>query len=149
MTTVTREIPAENREHAIRSLVRLLDNFLPGKPLEVTVERKKRERTDLQNRALWGCAYKALREQSGNDVNDLHDFFCGEFFGWVTEDIMGQVKKKPRRSTTRNEKGERDVLSTVEMAGFYDFVQMRAAQAGFDVPDPDPEWGLHHERSAA
>ena len=135
-----REIPPENRESAIASLARQLARYLPGVRLEVRVRRKKRERSDLQLRALWGCAYKALNTQTGNDPEDLHTYFCGERFGWKTVKVMDQVKRVPRRTTTRDEDGNRDVLGTLDFAEFYDFVQRRSAAVGYDVPDPDPEW---------
>ena len=137
---VTREIPAERRDLAIQSLATLIASYLPGKPLVVRVERRKRKRTNLQNAALWGCAYKALHEQSGNDPEDLHTYFCGEFWGWADVDVMGQRRRKPWRSTTKDEHGEHDVIPTVLMAEFYDFIQRRAAEVGYDVPDPDPNW---------
>ena len=117
--------------------------------LEVRVRRKKRERSDLQNRALWGCAYKALADQTGNDRDDLHLFFCGEYFGWKVVPILDQKRRVPRRTTTRDEDGHRDVIDKMVMADFYDFIQRRAAMAGYDVPDPDEEWFKSDERRAA
>lgn len=143
---ITRQIPPNSRQTAIAQLGRMIEQFLPGKPLVVTVERLKRQRSDLQLRALWGCAYKALREQTGNDPEDLHAYFAGEYWGWEEFEIMGQIRKRPRRTTTRDENGRRDVISTVVMADFYDFIQRRSAEMGYDVPDPDPRW---FERKAA
>lgn len=145
-----REIPPQDRETAVRSLARQLMRYLPGVRLEVRVRRKKRERSDLQNRALWGCAYKALEQQTGNDPEDLHLFFCGEYFGWKQVLVLGSQRRKvPRRTTTKDEDGHRDVIDKMVMADFYDFIQRRAAMAGYDVPDPDPEWFRVDERAAA
>lgn len=135
-----REIPPQDRESAVQSLARQLLRYLPGVRLEVRVRRKKRERSDLQNRALWGCAYKALQAQTGNDPEDLHMYFCGEWFGWKTIKVLDQSRRVPRRTTTRDEDGHRDVIDRLVMADFYDFIQRRSAMAGYDVPDPDPEW---------
>ena len=143
-----REIPAADREQAIRSLANLLRSFLPGTKLLVRIGRQQKERSDLQNRALWGCAYKALQRQTGNDVEDLHTFFCGAFWGWKTETIMGEKRRKPRRTTTKNEEGKRDVVGTMVMAEFYEFIQRRAAENGYDVPDPDPAWFEQREKAA-
>ncbi len=134
------EVPQANRDNAIQRLAILVANFLPGRKLRVTVEVDHPTRSTLQVRALWGCAYRALEEQTGNDSDDLHTFFCGEFFGWDTYEVMGQPRKRPVRTTTTNEHGERDVIGTLLMAQFYDFIQKRSAQVGFDVPDPDPLW---------
>jgi len=134
--TVTRYIPPVGREPAIASLGKLLASLLPDKALVVRVSKHKTARTDAQNRALWGVAYATLREQTGNDPADLHEYFCGEMWGWVDSEVFGMRKRKPARTTTTGFDGERDVLSTTDMADFYDFVQRRSAEAGFDVPDP-------------
>jgi hypothetical protein len=147
MVDVVRFLPATGRERAIDSIARLLADFLPEVALEVTIRRKVKKRSDLQNAALWGCAYKALHEQTGNDPDDLHKFFCGEFFGWVTTTVVDVKTKRPRRTTMRDETGARAPLSVLEFAGFYDFVQRRSAMAGFDVPDPDPQWKEHIEQA--
>lgn len=145
----TVDVPQHNRESAIKRLSTLVLNFLPGARLTVTVERDVPTRSTLQNKALWGCAYKALEEQTGNEPEDLHRYFCGEFFGWQKYEVMGAWTKRPVRTTTTNEAGERDVIDKMRMAEFYDFIQDRAARVGFDVPDPDPEWFMKDERRAA
>ncbi len=143
------EVPAANRESAAQRAALLIQNFLPGKRLKVTVEVDHPTRSSLQNKALWGCAYKALEEQTGNDPEDLHVFWCGEWFGWETYEVMGSPRKRPVRTTTTNEHGERDVIDKMVMAEFYDFIQKRSAVAGFDVPDPDPLWFDKPQRTAA
>lgn len=127
-----------------RNFASLLD-FLSRQPndrdLQVTIGEVKKERSDLQNAALWGCAYKTLREATGNDPEDLHTYFCGEYWGWVEFDVMGQTRKRPRRSTTRDADGKRDVISTIHLSDFYAFIQQRSAETvGVYVPDPDPNW---------
>lgn len=143
-----REIPPQDRASAIQSLAKQLARYLPGVRLEVIVRRKKRERSDLQNRALWGCAYKALQEQTGNEAEDLHTYFCGQYFGWVTFQVMGETRKRPLRTTTRDQHGDRDVVDKGVMADFYDSIQRWSAEAGYDVPDPDEEWFRRDEAAA-
>lgn len=137
---------------ALRSgiLARLISTIevLPDRfEWEVRIVRAQKRRTDEQSNALWGVAYKALREQSGNDAEDLHEYFCGEYFGWVEKDVMGKRRLAPLRTTTTDHRGERQVIGTVEFADFYNFIQQRAAEAGYIVPDPDPFW--REQREAA
>lgn len=149
---VTRTITAGNREGDIESLGRLLEAFLPGRELTVTVEEAKAERSDLQRRSLFGCAYKALMAQMGlageSEKNDLHEFMLGEYFGWREKKIMGQIHKYPIRTTTRGEDGKRDVISVREQLDFYAWIQRRAAENGYDVPDPDPMWRIRADLDA-
>lgn len=130
-------------EQGPRNFVRIVE-FLSSLDLkkrwQVTIAPVKKERSDQQNRALWGCAYEHLRRQTGNDKQDLHDYFCGERWGWDVKQIMGMKRKAPKRSTTTGYNGERDVISTLELQDFYSFIQQRSAEHGFDVPDPDQNW---------
>lgn len=136
-----------------RDFSRLLDvlSTIPTtEEFQVTIAPVKKERSDAQNRALWGCAYKTLREATGNDPEDLHTYFCGEYFGWTEYEVMGQIRKRPRRTTTKDENGKRDVISTMQLSDFYAFIQQRSAETvGVYIPDPDPSWFAKEERRAA
>lgn len=111
------------------------------KEFQLTIGSVKKERSPQQNKALWGCAYKTLRDATGNDPEDLHEYFCGEYFGWDIKEVMGAKKKKPKRTTTTDYDGHRDVISTIHLQDFYAFIQQRSAETvGVYVPDPNPEW---------
>lgn len=136
------------RAKVLGALIGLLQALKPDWEWVVTIKRYRKDRTAEQNNALFGVAYKAITEATGHEDHDLHEFFCGEFFGWVERDVFGQRKRKPRRTTTRDEHGKRDVLPTDKFAELYDFIQRRMAVFGVYVPDPDPMWRMN-ERSAA
>lgn len=126
------------------SLMAFLSVLDVTKEWAVTIGPVKKERSDLQNRALWGCAYKTLRDATGNDPEDLHTYFCGEYFGWTEYEVMGSKRKRPTRTTTKDADGKRDVISTMHLSDFYAFIQQRAAETvGVFVPDPDPTWWSH------
>lgn len=148
----SRLIPADNRERAIELLGNLVRHHLYGKELVVTVEAFVEERSDKQRRSLFGCAYRALMEQMGlagsRDKDQLHEMMCGEYWGWRESKALGVVKRVPVRTTTRNEQGERDVISVRQQMAFYAWIQQRAAEYGYDVPDPDAEWFRRAEKEA-
>lgn len=128
-------------KRSFASLIEFLSNLPQDKEFQVSISGVKKERSDLQNRALWGCAYKTLRDATGNDPDDLHTYFCGEYFGWTEYEVMGALRKRPRRTTTKDEDGKRDVISTIHLSDFYAFIQQRSAETvGVYVPDPDPMW---------
>lgn len=95
----------------------------------ITIDRVRKTRTNDQNAALWGCAYKALHEATGNDPEDLHTFFLGEWSGWDVIDVMGQQRRVPKRRSSK--------ITTVEFSEFYEFIQRRAAECGYNVPSPN------------
>lgn len=131
-------LPETDRGEKIAArVVPFLESCLPGKKLRVTVEQYRPERSDAQNNSLWGVAYKSLSDETGHSKDELHEHFCGEHFGWTEREVMGRVKQVPRRTTTKNEVGQRDVIPTVEMMAFYETVQRKASEMGFYVPSPN------------
>ena len=83
----------------------------------------------MQNNALWGVAYKTLSDATGNDMKDLHEYFLGEFGGWEDVEVMGVTKAQPVLRSSR--------MDTKTFKEFYEFVQMRAAEKGYYIPDPN------------
>lgn len=130
------------RETRVGNLLRFLQALPLSEPWEIGVARYKKPRTNPQNAALFGVAYPPLMEHIGlrgeKEREELHELLCGEYFGWVRYEILGKVKQRPRRTTTRDEKGKRDVLPWDGFGEFYAFVQQRGAEAGVFIPDPDP-----------
>lgn len=121
-------LPGGDRTEAIDRLTQFLRECAPGKAIRVEVCQHRKRRSDNQNRALWGVAYRLLSEETGNDVNDLHEYFLGEWSGWQEIEVMGQIRRCPIRRSSK--------LDTAEFSDFYAFVQRRAAEIGYYVPDP-------------
>lgn len=136
-------VPAEGRQAAAQRIAAFILSALPGKPLRVTVEKAKRQRSDAQNSYLFGVAYPPIAQAKGYSVDDIHEFMCGTHFGWVdkpcpkTPRNPDGLESRPFRSTTRDETGKRNVLGTVEFSDFVETVKRIAAQAGIYVPDPN------------
>ena len=98
------------------------------------------------NAALLAVAYPPVMEYMGmrgeKEREEIHQHFCGEYWGWKEYDILGKKKVSPVRTTTKNNDGEKDIISKSEMYDFYRFIQQRAAENGIFVPDPDPRKNL-------
>ena len=133
---------SDPRRDGIRANLHAFVDRLPEtKSWRVEVKEYRKDRTDAQNAALFGVAYPAFRD-TGYTPDELHDAFCRRFFGTVEREVMGESVSAPRRTTTRNERGERDVISRQDFSDFYRMVQQVGAEAGVDVPDPDPMHGV-------
>jgi hypothetical protein len=118
-----------------------IDRLPEDKAWECVIDKHVKTRTAKQRRTLFGAAYGPIMDfmglQGSDDKRDLHTFFCRDFFG-ERMDSLGRMV--PIRTTTRNERGERDEISTIVALEIYAFIQRRAAEQGIDVPDPDPFW---------
>jgi hypothetical protein len=129
------------RDDVLANVHAFVDRLPKAKSWRIEIKEDRKERTDPQNRALFGVAYPAIRKATGHDVDELHRMMCGRFFGWVNVEILGEVSSRPYRTTTTNAEGERDVMPTADFAAFYEMVQRMGAEAGIDVPAPDPLHG--------
>jgi len=129
-------LPHQSRQNCIQAVRDAPDGY------SVQIEPPAKKKTLKQGGAMFGLAYEIIMEYSGlqgsKDKEDLHEYWCGQFFGWVDKEIMGRTKWTPRRTTTKDENGKADPISTVQMAEMYDFIQRECAELGLIIPDPDP-----------
>lgn len=138
-----------NSQRDLTRVVAVLSAAPTDKDITVTIAEAKKDRSDPQNNALYGVAYKALSEFTGYTAPELHEVFLKGYFGSVEREIFGETVIRPRRTTTTDENGTKNKLSTIEFKAFYAFVQQKGAEIGCWVPDPDPMWHvLKEEREA-
>ena len=140
MAAQTFRIPSKDRDRIAANLHAFVMSALPGKELRVEVGEYRKRRSQDQNAYLWGVVYKTLGDATGNDADDLHAYFLGEWAGWEVIDVMGQQRRVPKRRSSK--------LTTVEFSDYVAFIQQRAAETvGVFIPDPDPMHG--NQRFAA
>lgn len=129
------------RSQVLANLIAFAQRLPANKSWRVEIKEARKERSGAQNASLFGVAYPALTEATGYTPDELHDAFCRRFFGTVNVVVMGEQISRAARTTTTNEAGDRDVMPAGDFARFYDLVQMVGAEAGVDVPSPDPMHG--------
>ena len=110
-------------------LLAFLDRLPMACKWKVTVEKYAKRRSDQQNRYLWGCAYKALQDTTGQPAEDWHTYMLGEHFGWEEIELFGKKKLRPMRRSSK--------LSTMEFMDYVAFIQQRAAENGIYISDPN------------
>jgi len=111
------------------ALLGYMDRLPASSRWRVTIAPYKKRRSDQQNRYLWGVAYKALKDATGQPADDWHEYFLGEHFGWESVELFGKKKLRPIQRSSK--------LSTMEFMDFVDFIQMRAAEYNIYIPDPN------------
>lgn len=147
--------PKERRELVAERVKRFILDALPGKRLRILIEEDKSTRTSQQNRYLWGVAYDRIVQATGFEPEDVSEFCLGSYFGWVTVKCPktpsnpNGAKDVPRRTTTKNEEGQRDVLKWDAFGDYVAWIQRFAAKKGILIPDPDPEWFKNEQQKEA
>lgn len=128
-----------NRDAMLKRITSFLDLLPQDKAWEVIVRPFRKTRSNLQNRALWGIAYKLLSEHTGHEPDELHEYFLGEFWGWEVKEFFGLKKRVPKRRSHD--------MKTTEFTDYYAFVQRKASELlGVYIPDPDPQYHWDRER---
>jgi len=139
----------DDRQRVQANAIRCIQELPQEHAHVIEIKRHVKTRSQAQNATLWGVVYPPIMGAMGlrgeRDREELHEYWCGEYFGWVEYEIMGKRKQRPRRTTTTNEDGRRDVLSVPDFMDFVEFIQQRSAEHGIHVPDPDPMHRQHTE----
>lgn len=103
-------------------------------PLDVRCDPWREPRSLPQNAYLWAAVYAPLVERCGFDAESWHEYFCTAHFGAVhTVKPSGESVTTPKRTTTRDEHGKRDVLKGKAFADFVTFVESECAKRGVFV----------------
>jgi hypothetical protein len=110
-------------------LLAYIDRLPMARKWRVEISLYRKRRSDAQNRYLWGIAYKALKDATGQPADDWHEYFLGEHFGWEAVEMFGKKKLRPLNRSSK--------LTTMEFMDFVDFIQMRAAEHNVYIPDPN------------
>jgi len=114
---------------------------LPPGSWRVEVCRHRNQRSTEQLAYLWGVAYELLSDATGYEKQDIHEYLCMMHFGSREKKLPGnRIESVPLRTTTENERGERDVLDKPAFCEFVAFVQRFGAYHGIMIPDPVKEY---------
>ena len=97
---------------------------LEGKSVDVVIRIPKKDRSNEQNRYMWGVVYELLSETTGYTPNEIHDAMRMLF-------LQDNLRKIPTlRSTTE--------LSTIEMEDYLEKIRQWAAQElSCVIPNPN------------
>ena len=112
---------------------------IDGKPWQITVCRYVKKRTLPQNNLLWKW-YEIIGNETGNDKQDLHDFFRERFLPWEEIDVLG--KKKKVLTNTSDPKFTTDKMS----AYMTNIERFAATELGMMLPHPEDD---HYSELAA
>lgn len=147
-------LPPKDRERHIAGLALVLAQVFPGRPVRVKVEIAQPDKTPAQNRYLWAVPYTMLAAELGYDKGELHEWNCGEQWGWKdracpkTPRNPEGVESVPIRTTTRDADGKPDNCSMDEMLALWARAQRLGASHSLVIPDPDPDYFKKRKKAA-
>lgn len=104
-------------------------HFKPGDEATLLITGKKPKRTEAQSRYYWVYLSEISRE-TGNDPDDLHEFFKAEFLPSKAVEVLGRVVIK-RASTT-----------TLTRTEFSEYIEKIAGLTGIEPPPVETIRGL-------
>lgn len=134
-------LPAGRKDAS--NAVRFLAALPTDKAWRVEVRENKQQRSDKQNRYLYGVCYKTLGDAIGYETEEVAEFLCGTYFGWADKRVPKKpsnpegLESVPIRTTTRDENGKRSVLDKQAFSDYVAFIQRFAAGKGIFIPDPE------------
>ena len=97
-----------------------------GKQYNISISLKREKRSIQQNR-LYHLWLNCISAETGNEVEDLHDYFKGRFL--ARRVVVFGEERNAAISTTK--------LNTAEFTAFLDKVQQFAANEGIILPNPE------------
>lgn len=124
-------IPATDGRQVIADRLWTVICALPiDKRFKLELTEHKPQRSDPQNRYLWGVVYPSILaagKLDGWEAKDIHEYLLGEHFGWETVEVFGRKRQRPIRRSSK--------LNKQEFSDFVAFIQQRMAEHGIYVPD--------------
>jgi hypothetical protein len=109
-------------------VIAYIEKLTEGKTYSVSISQKREVRTLPQNKLYW-LWMRCISDETGNDKDDLHEFFKTKFLGSVPTQVLNEVFDKPR-STTK--------LNTKQFTNYLDLIQSFAsAELGIILPNPE------------
>lgn len=100
-----------------------------GSKVQLTIDKRRKKRSDKQNNYLWGACYPVISEETGHTPQELH-----EIFGWMfrKEIVLFNGKEVERIKHTSE-------MTIGEMVGYIMLISAEVATMGITLPDPK-EW---------
>lgn len=148
-------LPKHRSERVLEHAQMALSRLDSEQAWMITAEPVRNQRSNSQNAYLWAVPYKLISEATGYEVEEVHEYFLGRFFGWKDKKVPktprnpSGVESVPVRTTTTDEHGKRSVLSVDAFSEYVAFIQrFGAMKLGLVIPDPDPMFREHQEQAA-
>lgn len=114
-----------------QAVVAYLDRLPEGKAYDVTVVRHRERRSVDQNRLLW-LWIKCISDETGQDKDDLHEYFKQKFLGFDTKTLWGTILYRPVSSSA---------LDSLQFTQYLEHIRAFASsELGIELPNPEDQY---------
>lgn len=103
-----------------------------SRPWRVEIKEYKPARTNDQLAYWFGVIVATLADFTGADKEEMHEFLCGSYFGWIEYEIFGKRKQRPVRTLTSP-----DMLDRKAMSEMFDWAIAFAAKQNILIEYPN------------
>ena len=97
-----------------KEVIQILNERSLDRPLIVEIKVFRKCRSLSQN-ALFYLWLRCIAEETGNDIETLHDHFCIKFLGWYESEVMGDYHRKIPRTRDLDTKQFTEFLEEIRM----------------------------------
>jgi len=116
------------------AVTRMVQGLDTTKAWSVEIQPWKPPRTHQQNAFLYGVVYPSLIEGAGEllagwELQDIHEYFLGEWAGIETITGFGRERTRPLKRSSK--------LTKQEFSDYLEFISQRCADLGIVIPVPE------------
>ena len=122
-----------NKEKAVKAIRELDDN----ESYDVRITKKRWKRSISQNNLYW-LWVTCIEHETGNDRNDLHEFFKARFLGFEEIKVLQYTVTRVISTTSKDTKRFKEYLDKIQL--------FASIELGIELPDPnDKYWSDFYE----
>lgn len=89
----------------------------------------RKTRSLPQNKLFW-LWMRCIKDETGNDVDTLYEYFCEKYLPWSEKEVFGNGVRMV---------GGTSVLNTAEFTEFLENIRMEMLHLNITLPNPDDQ----------
>jgi len=109
--------------------IRLISEVSLDRPYVAEFKQFRKGRSLAQNKLFW-LWLRCIADETGNDVESLHDHFCEQYLGWRFEKVLGVHHRKVHGTSG---------LDTKQFDEFLEKIRMNMQEYNIHLPLPDEQ----------
>lgn len=119
-----------NSTEARRQACDYINGLSMDKAWTLAAKPYKRKRSNLANSYYWAAVIRTIAEHTGHDGPELHEYLCGEAYGWIEKEYPTRTIQRPARTTSG--------MTAADFGNHIEWARSWAArELGLIIPEPN------------